>query len=168
MPDIMEIGKNPNYLGSYDLYDLNTPEITVTIKKFAEEEVTTNSKTEKCAVMYFEENYKPMIVNPTNKKRLAKLFKTKMSEKMVGKRITIYIEKVKAFGKIHDALRIKETLPTTKTDMIFNCENCNGIISAAGKMSAEQTAAYTKNKYGRALCVACATTESKKNEGSAE
>ena len=33
MPDIMLMGKNPNYLGSWDLYDISSQEITVTIKK---------------------------------------------------------------------------------------------------------------------------------------
>ena len=84
MADIMLMGKNPNYIGAYDLYDLDVKEITVTIKNFREEEVVTNGKSEACAVMYFEEDFKPMIVNPTNKKVLAKLFHSKLTEKMVG------------------------------------------------------------------------------------
>ena len=55
MADIMLMGKNPNYIGAYDLYDLDVKEITVTIKGFKEEEVVTNGKTELCAVMYFED-----------------------------------------------------------------------------------------------------------------
>lgn len=37
MADIMLMGKNPNYIGAYDLYDLDVKEITVTIKNFREE-----------------------------------------------------------------------------------------------------------------------------------
>jgi len=164
----MEIGKNPNYLGSYDLYDLNTPEITVTIKKFAEEEVVTNGKAEKCAVLYFEEKYKPMIVNPTNKKTLAKLFHSKMSEKMVGKKITIHTKKIKAFGEIYDALRVKNILPTEKQIPLPKCEICGKDINAVGGMTALQTATYTKSKYGKQLCADCATAENQKLKGEAD
>lgn len=163
MADIMTMGKNPNYIGSYDLYDLAVKEITVTIKGFKEEEVVTNGKTELCAVMYFEENFKPMIVNPTNKKTLAKLFHTKLTEKMVGKRISIHIEQVKAFGKIYDALRIKDTLPRAASAKKYFCESCGGEIKASYGMDAERVSAYTKEKYGKALCSECATKENQKN-----
>lgn len=163
MADIMLMGKNPNYIGAYDLYDLEVKEITVTIKGFKEEEVVTNGKTELCAVMYFEENFKPMIVNPTNKKTLAKLFHTKLTEKMVGKRISIHIEQVKAFGKIYDALRIKDTLPRAASAKKYFCESCGGEIKESYGMDAEKVSAYTKAKYGKALCSECATKENQKN-----
>lgn len=165
MADIMMMGKNPNYIGAYDLYDLNTKEITVTIKNFKEEEVVTNGKSEACAVMYFEENFKPMIVNPTNKKVLAKLFHTKLTEKMVGNRISIHIEQVKAFGKIYDALRIKDTLPRAASAKKYYCADCGGEIIPTHGMSPEQMCAYTSQKYGRALCGECATKENQKNKG---
>lgn len=164
MADIMLMGKNPNYIGAYDLYDLDVKEITVTIKGFKEEEVVTNGKSEACAVMYFEENFKPMIVNPTNKKVLAKLFHSKLTEKMVGKRITIHIEQVKAFGKIYDALRIKDVLPRETSAKKYYCADCGGEIAAAHSMTSGQISAYTNQKYGRSLCEACATKENK-NKG---
>lgn len=157
MANIMEMGKNPNYLGSYDLYDLNTTEITVTIKNFVEEEVITNGQNEKCAVMYFEEKYKPMIINPTNKKTLAKLYHSVMTEKLIGKKITIHIEKVKAFGTIHDALRIKPIKPAQEKEI--KCESCGKKITASGQMSSEQVAAYNMNRFRKKLCAACASEE---------
>ena len=166
MADIMLMGKNPNYIGAYDLYDLDVKEITVTIKNFREEEVVTNGKSEACAVMYFEEDFKPMIVNPTNKKVLAKRFHSKLTEKMVGKRITIHIEQVKAFGKIYDALRIKDVLPRNVSAKKYYCADCGGEIAPAHSMTAEQMSAYTSKKYGRALCEACAVKENQnKNKG---
>lgn len=156
MANIMEMGKNPNYLGSYDLYDLNIDCISVTIKAFREEDVVNNGQKEKCAVMYFEEAYKPMIINPTNKKTLARLFHSVMSEKLVGKRVNIGIEKVKAFGKIHDALRIKDNLPEQTKAKNEKCEQCGNEITAMSNMSSAQMAKYTKSKYGKALCADCA------------
>jgi hypothetical protein len=111
MPDIMLMGKNPNYLGSWDLYEIPGQEIVVTISKIKDEEVINNGQKEGCTVMYFQEDYKPMILNLTNKKTLAKLYKSKLSENLVGKRVKIGFEKVKAVGKIHDALRIKNEIP---------------------------------------------------------
>ncbi|MEE3475629.1 MAG: hypothetical protein VZQ79_09825, partial [Ruminococcus sp.] len=37
------------------------------------------------------------------------------------------------------------------------CESCGGEIQPRGNNSAEQIAAYTKKKYGQALCSTCAT-----------
>lgn len=156
MTSIMEMGKNPNYLGSYDLYDLNTSRIVATISSFKEEDVVANGQTQRCAVMHFEENIKPMIVNPTNKKRLAKLFKTVMVEKLVGKKIYIGIEKVKAFGANHDALRVCFDLPPADSPVI-KCEACGKDIAPMAGMNSEQVAAYTKSKYGKSLCGNCAS-----------
>lgn len=157
--DIMKIGKNPNFLGSWDLEDLPNRELTLTIKKIDEEKVITATNQEQVAVCHFKEDYKPMILNPTNKKRLVKLYKTKDSEKLVGKRITITTEKVKAFGGIHDALRIKTEIPPTKREVarFVKCENCGNPIEPRSGMTSEQFAAYTKDKCGKALCWKCAT-----------
>lgn len=164
MTDIMKMGKNPNYLGSWDLYDLNPQEITATIKDIRDEEVINNGKSECCTVAYFTEDYKPMILNLTNKKILAKLYKTKIVEELIGKRITIFYEKVKAFGKISDALRIKPVIPAAAKIVLEKCENCHGDIAGAGGMTSPQVAAYTKSKYGQKLCAKCATERKKQEE----
>lgn len=156
MPDIMKMGKNPNYLGSWDLEDLPGRELTVTIKKIVDEEVVNNGKKEGCTVCYFTEEYKPMILNITNKKTLCKLYKTKETAKLVGKRFTIRIEEVKAFGSIHDALRIKPVVPAEIRKDI-KCEKCGKNILPFSGMNSEQLAEYTKSKYGHALCSDCAT-----------
>lgn len=165
--DIMKMGKNPNYLGSYDLYDVPNSEITVTIDRFADEEVVANGQKSTCTVMYFKEQYKPMIMNVENKKRLAKLFHSKETENFTGKRISIHIEKVKAFGDIHDALRIKQMLPKqmSEPEKIYNCVDCGAQITAAGNMTAAQTAEYTNKKYGRYICAKCAKAECEKMKG---
>ena len=157
MPDIMLMGKNPNYLGSWDLYEIPGQEIVVTISKIKDEEVINNGQKEGCTVMYFQENYKPMILNLTNKKTLAKLYKSKLSENLVGKRVKIGFEKVKAFGKIHDALRIKNEIPKEITVPAPKCENCGKEIFAAYGMNPQQLSEYTFKTYGKKLCSDCAT-----------
>lgn len=165
MADIMLMGKNPNFLGSWDLYDVPNQEITVTISKITDEEVINNGKSEGCTVAHFEENCKPMILNLTNKKTLARLYKTKDSAKLIGKRITIGYEKVKAFGKISDALRIKNVTPSAPSVVLPKCSDCGKDITAAFGMTPETLAAYTTKSYGRQLCSDCAKKAKAAQEG---
>lgn len=160
--DIMKMGKNPNYLGSWDIEDIPNKELVLTIADIRDEKVTANGREETCTVCYFTNNqYKPMILNITNKKTLAKLYKTKETEKLKGKVIAIGIEKVKAFGDIHDALRIKKTIPTVTSAKAVKCEKCGQDIVAASGMTSDQVADYTKEKYGSCLCGNCAREKAK-------
>lgn len=154
MSDIMKMGKNPNYLGSWDLDDAPNRELVLTIKNITDEEVVNSGQKEIQTVCRFYEQYKPMILNVTNKKTLCRLYKTKDTDKLAGKRITVMSEKVKAFGAIHDALRIKNAVPSAPVHI--KCEGCGNDILAYGGMSAEQMAQYTKAKYGKSLCAECA------------
>ena len=154
------MGKNPNYLGSWDLEELPNREITLTIDRIADEKVidtVTGDKKVETLCYWTDENFKPMILNVTNKKTIAKMYKTKDTEKLKGKAVTLYIEKVKAFGGIHDALRIRGKIPQITNAPLPKCEECGKDIQAVSRMTPEQTAAYTKNKYGKALCSDCAT-----------
>ncbi len=159
MADIMLMGeKNPNYLGSFDLYDMSVQELTLTIKNIKPEEVITNGQKELLTACYFTEPYKPMILNATNKKRIAKLYGTKDSDKLAGKKVTIIIEKVKAFGKIHDALRVKEAIPKASvTQPLPRCSDCGREIEGIGNRSPFEIAQHTAKNYGRQLCAECAT-----------
>ena len=161
MTDIMLMGKNPNYLGSWDLYDLPGNKITATIGKIIDEEVVTNGKSEACTVCHFTEQVKPMILNLTNKTTLARLYKTKAVEHLVGKRVTIGYDKVKAFGTVHDALRIKNEVPAAKVAEKVMCDSCGREVTPANGMTAAQVAKYTASKYGSKLCAACAKAAKK-------
>lgn len=158
MADIMRMGKNPNYLGSWDLDELPNREVTLIIKKIVDEEVVANTRKEICTVCHWtDEAFKPMILNVTNKKTICKLHKTKDTEKLKGRSIIIGVERVSAFGEMYEALRIRPRLPQIQNAVKPKCENCEKDINASGKMTAEQVAAYTKKKYGKSLCAECAT-----------
>ena len=156
--DIMKMGKNPNYLGSWDIEEQPNRELTLTIANIKDEGVVGGDGREAlCTLCYWNETaYKPMILNITNKKTIAKLYKTTDTEKLKGKALTIGIEKVKAFGSIYDALRIRARIPeTTKTGPLPKCETCGKDISSYGSMTADQVAAYAFQKYGKRLCREC-------------
>lgn len=162
MPDIMKMGKNPNYLGSWDLEEQPNREITLTIARIVDEDVVTNSSKERCTVCYWtDKGYKPMILNVTNKKTLAKLYRTKETEKLAGKPVVIGVSEVKAFGDIHDALRIRKRIP--KFEAAVKCADCGNDIQGAMGKSAEYIVAYTKKQFqGTCLCFDCAM---KRKEG---
>lgn len=162
MPDIMRMGKNPNYLGSWDLEDIQSRELVLTIDQIKDEEVVTNGQKEVCTVCHWTDKaYKPMILNVTNKKTLCKLYKTKDTEKLKGKAVIIGIDKVKAFGDVFDALRIRKRVPATTNTVAPKCEVCGKDVAASNGMTPEQVAAYTKKKYNKQLCAECATAAAK-------
>lgn len=143
---------NPNYLGAYSLE--NGKDIILTIKNVRQEEVIgTDGKKEGCIVCYWVEPEKPMILNATNAKMIQKLIGTPYIEQWAGHKIQIGIEKVKAFGDIVEALRVRNFLPKT---VEIKCKKCGGVVTAANGMSAEQLAKYTDKKYGIVMCAECA------------
>jgi hypothetical protein len=159
MADIMKMGKNPNYLGSWDLDELPNQEATLTIARIVDEAVVTNGKEERCTVCYWTDaTYKPMILNVTNKKMIAKLYHTKDTEKLVGKAVVIGVEKVKAFGDTHDALRIRKRIP--KPAEAVKCADCGNDVQGAMGKGADYIANYTKKKFGVCLCFDCAQKRS--------
>ena len=158
MPDIMKMGKNPNYLGSWDLDELPNREVILTVEKIVDEEVVTAGQKEIATVCHWTDKaFKPMILNVTNKKVICKLYKTKDTEKLKGKSVIIGIERVKAFGDIYDALRFRPRIPKIENTAAPKCETCKKDIQASGGMNPDQVAAYTKQKYGKCLCAECAT-----------
>lgn len=163
MSNIMRMGKSPEFLGSWDLEELPNREITLTIARIVDEKVIAAGQSEVCTVCYWVEDAKKMILNVSNKKTLARLYKTTDTEKLKGKSVIIGIEKVKAFGDVYDALRIRPRIQVApKQAATILCEECGKPIQAQGGMSAEQVGAYTAKKYGKCLCGACATTLAQK------
>ena len=161
MHDIMKLGDSPQYLGSWDCIE---GELILTISDFKEEMVEGDAgrKQKKCILYFSEQGVKPMVCNLTNRKMIAKLYHTTDSTKLKGKLVKIGTEKVKAFGDIHDALRIRPVIPTAPrqnapAQSAPKCAECGKPIAAAGGMNPEQVAQYTAKKYNKPLCGECAT-----------
>lgn len=152
---------NPDYLGAYALED--GKDIILTISSIREETVTgPDGKKDTCPVCRFaERGVKPMVLNATNMKMITKLFNTPYIENWVGKKIQIGVKKVKAYGDIVDALRVRDFLPVENNAALPKCESCGKEIQPAGGMTGEQVAKYTADKYGQALCAACAAKRKK-------
>lgn len=101
---------NPNYIGSHDLFDEygKAKDYTLTIKTVVKEMVKgMEGKEEELVVCYFDGAKKPMILNKTNLKIISKKLDSPFIEDWKGKQVTLYVAKVKAFGEVVDALRIR-------------------------------------------------------------
>ena len=143
---------NPNYLGSYSLDE--GQDIILTIKMVRVESVIgADGKKDECVVCYFAEPEKPMILNSTNCTTISRLLKSPRIEDWYGHKIQIGVEKVKAFGDVVDALRVRNFLPKTTT---IKCGVCGKQIQSAYGMSAEDFAKYTKERLGQPMCKDCA------------
>ena len=97
---------NPNYIGAHDL----TPgqELKITLDTVSNEMVTGPDGTQtQCVVAKIKGAKKPMILNKTNMKIIAKLVGSNYVEDWAGHSIIIYAAKVKAFGELVEALRVK-------------------------------------------------------------
>ena len=158
---------NSEYLGAYSLED--GKDIVLTIDYIKVETVTgTDGKKEDLPVCHWKENQKGMILNSTNMKMIAKVLGSNYIEDWSGKQIQIGIEKVKAFGDLVEALRVRRYAPkqkqaaTASSELI--CEICGKPIVAAYGMSAIQVAENTKAKYSKTICADCAVKEAEKNK----
>lgn len=146
--------ENPDYLGAYALEP--GKDLIVTIKSVGQEEVynPSNNKKETCTVAHFvEKGIKPMILNVTNNKTISKLYDTPYIEDWVGKRIAIYIAKVKAFGETVEALRIRKQIPIIEK---FICQDCGKEVLGVAGHSAKEIAEVGKKQFGKIVCTECA------------
>ena len=142
---------NPNYLGAY-AFEAGEEKI-VTIDFVEQEEViSTDGKAEVCIVAHLA-GEKPLILNKTNCKAISRLLGTPYIEEWSGHRITLAVQRVKAFGEETDAVRVKPKLPGEI------CEKCGKEIRAGLGHSAAEVAELALEKYGKKLCIECAKEE---------
>lgn len=105
-----------NYLGSHNLEP--GEQFLLTIAKFeGEEEVTGTDGTKKpMMVLYFKENVPKLILNKTNADMISTLY-GKHPVDWIGKQIYIHAAQVKSFGKMQDALRVRDVKPIINIDI---------------------------------------------------
>jgi hypothetical protein len=119
---------NPNYLGSYSLNP--GEDLTVKIIRVQKELVTgSGGEKEECIVASLE-NQKPLILNKTNCKTIEKLVGSPYIEDWSGKKITLYAEKVKAFGEVVDALRVRKQVADDREELTPTSNRWTGAVEA--------------------------------------
>lgn len=98
---------NPDYIGAYSLNE--SEDLTVVIAHVAREVITgSGGKKEECTVAHLK-GQKPMILNSTNQKSIAKLYGPYI-EDWAGKPITLFASTTKLAGDTVECLRIRPTV----------------------------------------------------------
>lgn len=139
--------ENPDYIGAYAFEP--GEEKTVTIRSVSRDMVIgADGKKEECTVVFFCEE-KPMILNVTNAKMITKHAGTPYIEKWPGVRITLCVERVKAFGDVVDAVRVSKKKPTQAAQASELCADCGAPVTDAKLIE------YGKKCFGVCVCVKC-------------
>ena len=73
-----------------------------------------DNTTEEKPVVSMKGTDKLWVLNKTNAKTIARLY-GKRPREWIGKRVTLYPTEVAAFGKQHETIRVRETVPATTT-----------------------------------------------------
>jgi hypothetical protein len=150
---------DPNFI-SAELIGEAGAEKVVTIKDidFAEcYDEKTKQKVQKQSV-FFEET-KPLVLNKTNSKKLKKLFSPNSDDprEAIGHKIVLKVERIRAFGKEVDAIRIQE----------YSEEKCpvcgKAILPYAGK-SVAQIKEISQRNLGEIMCGECMKQKAKENK----
>ena len=140
-----------NYLGSWDVPD--TGDLVLTIDHVEQNDVKNERGSERKLTIHFaERGYKPMILNTTNAKRISKVAGSSKVEDWDGLRISIYTEKVTAFGGTTDALRIREYAPR-ETEVI--CEGCGKKVTPHDGFSVNKIVTRSRELFGKNYCWDC-------------
>lgn len=139
---------NTKYMGSWDFEP--DEEKVLTIAKVQQEEVTAPDGTvEMKRVITFAENgEKPFICNNTNAATISDVLNTPYMEDWNGKGIILVVQKVQAFGKLTDGIRVRPVKP-------YECEECGKIIKGDSERTPLEIKQQTKKKFGKVLCSEC-------------
>ncbi len=92
--------------------DLQGRTVTLAIKELRVEEMGHGTEKERKPVLYFERATKGLVLNRTNAMIIAGLYGDE-SDDWLGKRISLYPARVKAFGEMQDCIRVREEIPAS-------------------------------------------------------
>lgn len=159
-----KVVSDPTYIGEADFEPEEEKVLTIASVNPKETVVTQEGKTQK-AVVHWVEKEKAMILNVAKSKSIAKVCGSPYFEDWVGKRVQLYIDnKVKAFGEIVSAVRVRPYAPRVKNAEPLICEECGKPVTDCFGLTAEQFVANTKKRWGKALCGECAKSISDKEK----
>lgn len=142
--------RDVHYIGAFELMngDGTTNEMVVTIEGVKKEELK-NAEKNQGMVMYIK-GQKPMIVNSVNAKAITKALGSPFVEDWIGKNITLYVIKIRAFGENMEALRVRDVAPKIKLpDLPLNSKTHTSTVEAikTGKTTVADGLAFLQSKY---------------------
>lgn len=153
------------WLGEWDLPE--NDDLIVEIDYVDKEAVKSDQGTESKMTIHLKDGLKPMICNITNGDAIAAALGTPLVEQWAGRKIQLYRESVRAFGKTTMAIRVR---PFPPKEEAYTCSDCGCTITKSGKLSPASIADRSRVAFGRVLCMECskkarAAQEEKEKEG---
>jgi hypothetical protein len=145
---------NGEYFGSHDLFESDNQyrEIIVTLVTVQKVAVPgADGKKSDCIVATTKET-KPIILNKTNCKTITRLLGTPAIEAWSGKQIKIGVDKVKAFGDVTDALRVRNEKVSIKPAQDYSKQI--EAIRTAPDLATLQTLWKGLDSEGQTACLA--------------
>jgi len=142
--------RDVNYIGAFELMngDGTTNEMVAVIEGVKKEELK-NAEKNQGMVLYLK-GQKPMIVNSVNAKNITKALGSPFIEDWIGKPITLYVIKIRAFGENMEALRVRDVAPKIALpDLPLNSKAHAGTLEAVikGRTTKEAAIDFLKSKY---------------------
>jgi len=113
-----------NYNSDYlDSESFNGKDTILKIARTATKKVYAAGEDAKdCFIVFFDGVKKPMILNKTNAKTITKVVGSPYVEDWIGKLIVLGVEKVKAFGDVVEALRVRNIKPAPAKAVDYTAE----------------------------------------------
>jgi hypothetical protein len=93
-----------------DVLAERSDDLVLTIQRVLQGEMASSRGTEEKVIVQFRETDKALILNKTNAAAIWQLYGRKTAD-WIGKRIALYCEPTRAFGKMHNAIRVRHTVP---------------------------------------------------------
>lgn len=150
MLDSWEKVIDPNFISSELIGTAGAEKVvTITNIDFAEcYDEQTKKKVQKQTVFFKE--CKPLVLNKTNAKALKKFLSPNSDNPAdcVGHKVRLVVERIKAFGKETDAIRIKEYTET-------KCEECGSVLKPVSGKTVAQLIEISQRNTNKILCVEC-------------
>lgn len=137
---------NSSYIGGWTFEDGDKVLTIKDVQPMMVRNEKNQSGEEKMCIL-FEETDKPMVLNSTNNDTITKVLGSSLFDNWIGKQILIGTEKVKAFGDIWDAVRVRPELPKPKTTDPITPEQINainGLIETGAITNANMMLKYYK------------------------
>jgi len=91
--------------------------------------MNADGRNEECLVAHLKDQ-KPLIVNKTNAKVIAKVAGSNYIEDWKGKQIALYISNVKAFGELVEAIRVRTVPPKAKSKRKLSDDDFKKLVKA--------------------------------------
>ena len=101
--------QDPEYFGAFVMIQAGS-DLNVTILSVKKKTVNFGEGKESHTIAELE-GQKPWVLNTINQRMIEKVLGTPDVEDWIGKTITVYAAKVRAFGETMDAVRVRPTLP---------------------------------------------------------